>query len=437
MKILIRDCTALTLADPPLREHVSLVIEDGHIREIRQEPQQWSASSFDHILSGSGKLVTPGFVNAHTHLAMVLLRGYADDMPLQRWLEEAIWPTEKKLTAEDVYWGSLLGIAEMIRSGTTAFADMYFHMDSVARAVEESGMRALLEYGLIAPEPGERVERELRTAREFIEQFHGSAAGRIRASVGPHAPYTCHPDLWEGALDLAKKHQLMIHTHLAETKKEVDDARQQWGKTPVEYLENLGGFEVPMLAAHCVHLSERDIEILAEHRVNVAHNPGSNLKLASGFAPVTRLLEAGVNVALGTDGASANNNLDMLEEIRLASFLQKGILEDATALPAPVALRLGTLSGARALGLAGESGTIEPGKRADLIMLYVEGPHWVPDYDPISNLVYAARSADVSTVIIDGRLVMQDRQILTFDEAEVIERVKRLQRQYARDRGGR
>jgi 5-methylthioadenosine/S-adenosylhomocysteine deaminase len=433
MKILIRDCTALTLADPPLREHVSLVIEEGKIQKIVQEPSQWEQRSFDHVLSGVGKLILPGFVNAHTHLAMVLMRGYADDMPLQRWLEEAIWPTEKKLTAEDVYWGSLLGIAEMIRSGTTCFADMYFHMDAVARAVEESGMRALLEYGLIAPEPGERVERELRMAREFVEAFHGKAQGRIRTSVGPHALYTCHPTLWEGALDLAQQQQLIIHTHLAETRAEVENALKQWGKTPVAYAEQLGIFQAPVLAAHCVHVSERDIQILADNRVSVSHNPGSNLKLGSGFAPVTRMLDAGINVALGTDGASANNNLDMLEEIRLASLLQKGILEEATALPAPVALRLGTTNGARALGLQTEIGTIEPGRRADLIMLDIQEPHWIPNYDPISNLVYAARSADVSTVIIDGQLVMKDREILTFDEAEALARGRALQGKYAID----
>lgn len=433
MKILIRDCMALTLADPPLREHVSIIIEDGHIREVTQEPSPWKEGAFDHVLSGAGKLVLPGFVNAHTHLAMVLMRGYADDMPLQRWLEEAIWPTERKLTAEDVYWGSLLGIAEMIRSGTTCFADMYFHMDAVARAVEASGMRALLEYGLVAPEPGERVARELRMARTFIEQFHGAAHGRIQTSVGPHAPYTCHPSLWEGALDLAQQRQLIIHTHLAETRAEVENARKQWGKTPVEYLEHLGVFQAPVLAAHCVHLSAHDIQILAEHRVSVAHNPGSNLKLGSGFAPVQKLLDAGVNVALGTDGASANNNLDMLEEIRLASLLQKGILEEATALPAPLALRLGTTNGARALGLQEEIGTIEPGRRADLIMLDIEEPHWIPNYDPVSNLVYAARSADVSTVIIDGRLVMKDREILAFNEAEALAKGRALQGKYARD----
>ncbi len=428
MKILLRDFTAVTLGDPPVREHVSIAIEDGVITQIAESPPK---GRFNRVFSGRDQLILPGLINAHTHLAMVLMRGYADDLPLMRWLKEEIWPLEAKLTAEDVYWGSLLGIAEMIRSGTTCFADMYFHMDAVARAVEESGMRALLAYGIIAPEPGERADRELKITQEFIERFHGMAQGRIRAAISPHAPHTCHPSVWERALNLAHEQGVPLHTHLAETKDEVQEALRLWKKTPVEYLESLRVFEVPVLAAHCVHLTERDVQILADHDVRVVHNPTSNLKLASGFAPIQKLLDRGITVAIGTDGASSNNNLDIIEELRLAAFLQKGILGEATALPALEALRLGTEFGARALGWE-ELGAIEVGRRADLVVLEMDRPHWLPKYDLVSNLVYSAQAADVKTVMVDGRIVMEDRVIQTFDEEEAKAHVRRFQERYQR-----
>jgi len=429
MKILLKDFTALTLAEPPVREGISIAVEDGLIVQITEEPPP--ETRFDRVISGEGRLVMPGLVNAHTHLAMVLMRGYADDLPLMRWLEEEIWPLEAKLTEEDVYWGSLLGIAEMIRSGTTCFADMYFHMEAVARAVEESGLRALLAYGIIAPEPGEKLKRELEVTREFLERRHNTARGRIRVALGPHAPYTCHPQVWEEAVELAREHQTLIHTHLAETETEVQNALKEWGLTPVGRLKSLGVFEVPVLAVHGVHLTEEDLEILAEGDVRVVHNPTSNLKLASGFAPIWKLLARGIKVAVGTDGAASNNNLDMLEEIRLAALLQKGILKEATALPALEALKLGTRRGAQALGW-NEIGTIEVGRRADLVVLRTDQPHWIPNYDPISNLVYSAQAADVETVIIDGRIIMEERKIQTFDEEEAKAHVREFERRHRR-----
>lgn len=430
MKILLKDFTAITLGVPPVREGVSIVIEDGVITQLVEFTPK---GRFDRVIAGQHQLLMPGFINAHTHLAMVLLRGYADDLPLERWLKEEIWPLEATLSDEDVYWGSLLGIAEMIRSGTTCFADMYFHMESVARAVEESGMRALLAYGMIAPEPGERAERELKITQELIGQFHKTAEGRIRVAIAPHAPYTCHSALWERAVALANEHGLLIHTHLAETKEEVQNALMHWRKTPVEYLESLGVFEAPILAAHCVHVTDRDIQILAEHEARVVHNPTSNLKLGSGFAPIKKFLDAGSTVAIGTDGASSNNNLDVLEEIRLAAFLQKGILGEATALPALDALRLGTERGACALEWE-ELGTIDVGKRADLVILGIDRPHWIPNYDPVSNLVYAAQAADVQTVLIDGTIVMEDGEIKTFDEEKAKAYVRRFQERHHRRR---
>jgi len=431
MRILLKDFTAVTLEDPPVRKGVSIAVEDGRIVRIADglEGLPYPESAFDTVISGKDRLVLPGLINAHTHLAMTLLRGYADDLPLMEWLQEKIWPLEARLTPEEIYWGSVLGLAEMIRSGTTCFADMYFAMDRVAQAVEESGLRALLSYGIIAPEPGDKLDRELKIAQEFVERFHNRADGRVRAALSPHAPYTCHPRVWERAVELAREHDLLVHTHLSETRTEVEEARKRWGKTPVQYLKDLGVFEVPVLAAHCVHLTDEDIEILKDHEVYPVHNPTSNLKLASGVAPVWRLLREGIPVALGTDGTASNNDLDMIEEIRLAALLQKGILQEATALPALEALQLGTVYGARALRWDG-IGTIAEGNRADLVILETTGPHWVPAYDPVSQVVYAAKAADVCTVIVEGQLVMKDRELLTLDEERAKAEVKAFQRKH-------
>ena len=415
--LLIQDVTAVTLDDPVVRENATIAVRDGRIEAIHDAENAPSGSEFETVIDGRGRLATPGLINTHTHLAMVLMRGYADDLPLMRWLEEEIWPLEAELSADDVYWGSLHACAELIRCGTTCMADMYFHMDRVAQALDESGLRGVLAYGMIAPNGGQKAQDEIAVARDFLKGFHDTADGRVRAAVAPHAPYTCDPTVWEAAVELALEHDTLIHTHLSETRAEVDSARQNWGQTPIGRVADLGALEAPVLAAHCVHLNDADLDLLADHDVQVAHNPTSNLKLASGFAPVQKQLDRGINVAVATDGASSNNNLDLLEEIRLASYCQKAILEDATALPALEALRLGTERGARALKWDG-IGTLRSGNSADIVLWDVDRPHWVPNYDPISNLVYAAQSSDVASVIVDGRLVMKDREILTFDESQ-------------------
>ena len=423
MRILLKDVTLLPTPDDP-EEHVSIVIEGPRIVQIGNSSEMGEA--FERVIEGEGKLVMPGLVDAHTHLAMVLFRGFADDLPLREWLEEEIWPAERELTPEEIYWASLLGCAELLRSGVTAFADMYFYMDEVARAARESGLRALLAYGMIAKDEA-RAEQELERGLELVEGWHGAADGRIRVAFGPHAPYTCGETLWERTVELAKQHGLMIHTHLAETASEVEEFKQGHGITPVEWLARLGVFAVPVLAAHCVHLDGGDLDILAEHDVQVVHNPSSNMKLGSGIAPVGKLLERGINVALGTDGAASNNDLDMWEELRLAALLAK-VGGDPTALPAPAALKLATTNGARALGL-GEGGLRE-GAVADLIILNLNSSHLTPQYNLVSNLVYAAHAGDVETVIIDGKIVMEDGEIKTFNEEEVKIKVKEISKKY-------
>ena len=390
-------------------------IENGRILFCGVTPANWTA---DETIDCREKLITPGLVNAHTHAAMTLFRSYADDMALMDWLQKKIWPAEANLTAEDVYWGSQLAIAEMLASGTTAFADMYFFMDQVAQACVETGMRASLSRGLIAVDgPGQ--EERFAENEQLFKDFHGAADGRITVMLGPHAPYTCPPRCMEKVVAIAHRIGAEIHVHLSETKDEVEKCQRIYGKSPVALLDDLGVFDCGTLAAHCVWVSEQDIRILAEKKVRVVHNPSSNLKLASGAAPVSAMLEAGVTVALGTDGATSNNKLDMLEEIRLASFLQKLDRMDPTALPSRQVLQMAHQGGAAAIGQGDVLGRIEPGYKADLTIYKTTAPHWCPQHDLASILTYAAASADVSHTLVDGRVLYRNGEFTTIDIAKV------------------
>ena len=390
-------------------------IENGRILFCGVTPANWTA---DETIDCREKLITPGLVNAHTHAAMTLFRSYADDMALMDWLQKKIWPAEANLTAEDVYWGSQLAIAEMLASGTTAFADMYFFMDQVAQACVETGMRASLSRGLIAVDgPGQ--EERFAENEQLFKDFHGAADGRITVMLGPHAPYTCPPRCMEKVVAIAHRIGAEIHVHLSETKDEVEKCQRIYDKSPVALLDDLGVFDCGTLAAHCVWVSEQDIRILAEKKVRVVHNPSSNLKLASGAAPVSAMLEAGVTVALGTDGATSNNKLDMLEEIRLASFLQKLDRMDPTALPSRQVLQMAHQGGAAAIGQGDVLGRIEPGYKADLTIYNTTAPHWCPQHDLASILTYAAASADVSHTLVDGRVLYRNGEFTTIDIAKV------------------
>jgi 5-methylthioadenosine/S-adenosylhomocysteine deaminase len=338
------------------------------------------------------------------------------------WLEKKIWPAEAKLSANDIYWGTMLAIVEMIKSGTTCFADMYFAMDEVARAVDETGIRAVLARGMVGVGP--ENEKAFSESRELIAKWNGASDGRIKILLGPHAPYTCPPEYLAKVMDLAKEMGVGIHIHLAETAGEFADSNRTWGKTPVNHMESLGLFKHEVLAAHCVHLSKEDIEILAKNRVGVAHNPESNMKLASGIAPVPEMLKAGIPVALGTDGAASNNNLDMLQEMRSCALLHKVNSMDPTVIPAYQALQMVTINGAKALKLDKDLGCIEAGKKADFILVRINEAHFTPCYDLMANLVYSAQASDVNTVIIDGNIIMQDRVLKTIDEKQVLAQAK-------------
>ncbi|MGE5588461.1 MAG: amidohydrolase [Clostridia bacterium] len=375
------------------------------------------------VIDGSGLIALPGLVNAHTHAAMTVFRGFADDMPLMDWLTQKIWPAEARLEADDVYWGTMLACVEMVRAGVTTFADMYFFMDETAKAVEKTGMRASLSRGLIGSAPG--ASKALAEGRELCERWNGACGGRITAMLGPHAPYTCPKDFLEKVMETASELGVGMHIHLSETEGEVRECKAlHGGMSPIELMDSYGLFEFPVLAAHCVHVSERDIEILSGKGVGVAHNPGCNMKIASGIAPVPRMLEAGVRVGLGTDGAASNNNLDLLEEARIAAFLHKLASNDPTVLAAPEALYLATLGSARALRLEAHIGTLEEGKKADIVLMDATGPHMHPHHDIVSHIVYSARSADVRTVIIDGNIVMEDGILTAVDEKEVLARAE-------------
>lgn len=389
-----------------------------HIGELRDDIE------VTRTIDGKNKIAMPGLINAHTHIGMSLLRNYADDLPLHEWLTQKIWPVEAKLTAEDVYWGSLLSMVEMIQSGTTAFCDMYFFMDEVGKALEEAGIRGVLTRGLIE-EPG-KGEEKLQDTRDLYNNWNGKGEGRIKVMVAPHAPYTCSPTYLERIADLAKELNTGIHIHLSETKKEVEDSFNQLGKSPIKHVYDLGLFELPTIAAHCVHVDDEDIEILNRMDVSPVNNPSSNLKLASGFSPVDKMLKRGISVALGTDGSSSNNNLNMFEEIHLAAIVNKAVNMDAISVPAIDALKMATINGAKALLWDREIGSIEEGKKADIILIDINKPHLYPLHNIISLLAYSVQGSDVDTVIVDGDIIMENREIKTLDVEKIMFNTERV-----------
>lgn len=416
-KTIIENGTFITMGEgnPIIRGFMTL--EGNRITYIGEQAPGAEAS-FDERIDGSGKLFMPGFVNTHGHAAMSLLRGYGDDLALQVWLQEKMWPMEGRFTAHDVRTGTNLSVLEMIKGGTTTFVDMYDHMNEVAEAAAQSGMRACLTRGVIGLCSREEQDAKLAEAIQFAKEWHGQAEGRITTMMSPHAPYTCPPDYIERIVQAAHDLNLPIHIHMSETAREVEENVQQYGARPVAHLEKLGVFSRPTLVAHGVHLTDEEIAILKQYDVRVSHNPGSNLKLASGVARVPELLKAGVIVSLGTDGAASNNNLDMLEEIRLAALIHKGVSGDPVAVPADEALKLGTLYGAQSIWLH-DVGALQPGMKADFIALDMNQPHYFPRTNFISHMVYAASSRDVTDVCIDGRWVVRKGECLTLDEEKI------------------
>lgn len=368
-------------------------------------------------------LVLPGFVNTHGHLAMTLFRGVADDIPLYNWLREYIWPIEAKLTAEDCFIGSQLAAIEMIQGGTTTACDMYFHEDKTLDALEKIGFRGVLGYGMLDFSNEERREKDLAITNHLID--YAKQNGKLcSVIISPHAPNTCSDELLLQAKELAEKRNLPLQIHLAETEKEVKEFQEEQKCSPAQHLENIGFLTNNLAAAHCVWLTKEDIEILQKRKVNVVHNPSSNLKLGSGIFNYIAFSNLGINISLGTDGAASNNNLSMLQELRLASYLQKGINTNPEILPANQALKMATINGAQALGLKEQIGSLEVGKKADIIIINTKMPNVWPPHNPYSLITYCANDSNIRTTIIDGKIVMKERQLLTIDFKEIMTKAK-------------
>ncbi len=429
MKIHLKNFDILSSTSSTPIEGGSVLVQDDRIEQVIPEGSDENSISADRTIDGNGDLLLPGFVNAHSHLGMTIFRGYADDIELDSWLNDWIWPAEEHLTPEEVYWASLLAIIEAIHSGTTAIADMYFYMDQTATAIEEAGIRGLISQGLIANELDEAGREEIQSGLELADEWDGEADGRISVALSPHAPYTCGDEVLKEVSKIAARRDIPIHTHISETKKEVEDSYEEYRLSPVERLENLGVLENETLAAHCVHLNREDMEILGEKDVVVTHNPSSNMKLSSGAAPIRELQERGVEVLLGTDGPGTNNDLDIFGEMRQAAFLAKLESDDPRTLSAEETLGLATAETVNQLGLS-NLGKIEVGKKADLIGVNRQAAHWTPEYDTVSNLVYSGKANDVGMMMVDGNMVMEDGNLKTIDEERVINKVSQIGEKY-------
>ena len=395
----------------------SVGIEGERIAFVSSEPgktQDFLASHKDCTrIDATGKVVMPGMINTHTHVAMALLRGISDDVPLMEWLEQHIWPIEGKMGYQEVFDGARLGILEMLMGGTTTFVDMYPYEEAVAEAAEKAGIRAL-----VSPCPMDfRMDHFENDWRQVQKRFSGSRL--VTMWMGPHAIYTLSGEHMQRSISLSKELGVGSHIHLAETQTEQANCMAQHGMSPTQLLEKEGLFNTRTLAAHCVVMSDEDIEILRRNGVSVAHNPQSNMKLASGIAPVKKMLDAGVNVAIGTDGASSNNDLDMWEEMRTASLLQKVSTMDPCAIPAYTALQMATVNGAKAIGREGELGILNAGALADVLLVDIETPHLYPHTNLVSELVYSTHASDVDTVIINGNIVVKNRNCLSMNAKEV------------------
>ncbi len=398
----------------------SAVLEVGTYRELsgRFAPRK--------VIRHKGSVLFPGLVNTHTHAAMVYFRGIADDLPLREWLEGHIWPAENKWLSPDFIADSVeLACLEMLKAGITTYNDMYFYEESAGTVTRKLGMRAVLGVGILDfPSKTAKTQDEyFRNAETFIRSWKGDTL--ITPCIAPHALYTCGPDTLKRARRVAERHDIPIHIHLSETRLEVEEIHAKYGMEPVTYLDSLGFLDERVLAAHCVWLSDREIETLAQTKTGVSHCVESNLKLASGIAPVAKMLKAGVNVTFGTDSAASNNDLNLLSEMSTAAKLHKAVAKDPTVLDAKTVLSMATRAGARALGLGEVTGTIEKGKAADLVVADIRQPHMVPMYDIYSHIVYAMRPSDVRTVMVNGKCVVKDRALVTGDEQEILSRARK------------
>ncbi|HEX7063780.1 MAG TPA: amidohydrolase [Bacillales bacterium] len=422
--ILINGLILTVNANNDCIDNGAVAFENGKITYVGKVPED--LSKYDEVIDAQGNYVLPGLVNTHGHTPMSLLRGYADDLPLQQWLEEKMWPMEGQYTPEHTKWGAYLSIVEMLRTGTTTFVDMYDNMDEVAKAVEVSGIRARLSRGIIGFGSEESRQEKLEESVQFVQEWEQQANGRITTMLSPHAPYTCPPEYIEQIAVKSAEIGVPVHIHMSETQFEVEQNVKDFGERPVKHLQKLGVFDRPTLVAHAVHVNDEEIDILADYDVKVSHNPISNLKLGSGVAPVPKMLEKGVTVSLATDSSASNNNLDLFEELRQVALLHKGIHNDPTLISADQALRMATVEGADAVWLKDQIGSLEVGKEADFIVIDAAQAFFHPKNDPVSHVVYSASGRDVKDVFVQGKPVVRNRECLTVDEEKVIYEANRM-----------
>ena len=421
MKTLITNGLVLDMVgEEPNLKKTDILIEDNKILKIEKD----ITDEFDKKINAKNMLIMPGLVNTHTHLAMSIFRGYKDDRKLMDWLENAIFPVEDKLQPEDIYWNSYLSCLEMIKSGTTTCNDMYFGMNKVIEAIEATGLRAVVAWCLTDDSIRDKVER----TREYAKKYNNNSESKITIFTSPHAPYSCNPDTIKLCVDLAKELNTGLHIHLAETQNEVVTIRDRYDKTATEYLADLDVFDVPVVLAHGIYISDSDIEILKKHNIKggISHNPISNCKLSSGICDVVKLRKNGINVGLGTDGIGSTTTLDMFEEMKTTAYLQKVNTMEPTSIKAYDILKMATIEGAKVLGLEDSIGTIEEGKKADLIFIKTDKIHLCPENDICTNLVYSANGADVDKVMIDGKIIMQNRKMIDINEREIMKKVKKI-----------
>ena len=415
MSILIKNALVLDMvSDKPNIRKSDVLIEKNLIQKIEPNLEV----DADEVIDASNKLLMPGLVNTHTHLPMSVFKGYKDDKTLMDWLNNAIFPVEDKFQKEDFYYNSCLSILEMIKSGTTTCNDMYFGTETIIEAIEKMGIRAVVSWCVT----DNSIRDKLDQTREYSKKYNDSDY-RIKVYVALHAPYTCNPETTKICVDLAKELNTGIHVHLAETMDESNIIKENYGKTPTEYLNDLHVFDVKTILAHGIYLSDSDIEILKTKNTGIAHNPISNCKLASGICDVTKLHKNGINVGIGTDGSGSTTTLDMFEEMKLTAYLQKVNTLNPVCIKAYDVLKMATIEGAKVLGLENEIGTIEEGKKADIILIDLNKTHLFPINDIVTNLVYSANGADVDTVIIDGNIIMKNRVVTCIDENKLYDKI--------------
>jgi len=425
--ILIHDCTIVTMDNKqPIIEKGFITVKNGQITDVCKKSRASLSIKAEETINGKGKVALPGLVNCHTHMAMTLFRGLAEDQQLDQWLRNTIWPLEAKLRPNDIYDGASLGCLEMIKSGTTCFADMYFHEDVIAKAVEKAGLRAVLAPGIIETGDAHRGARMLRDAVSFVKRYNGFAEGRVRAQLGPHALYSCSPSLLRRVREAASQLNVGVHIHLAESTETARSLRAKYGVGEVELMERIGFLkDLDVLAAHCIHLSDEEMRLLAKCGVHIAYIPVANMKLGMGVPRIHELLRLGITVGIGTDGPASNNTLDMFESVKAAALLQKVSRRDPRVLPVDAVLRMATIDGAKALGLERVVGSLEVGKRADIILVDFDKPHLTPRHNLYANLVYSAHGSDVDAVVVDGKILMEGRRVKTLNEVEVMQKAQR------------